>query len=192
MIISTPEPATAEGAVDGMYQDDLDEFGMVFAHTRAMALNPDAYAAFEALIRSVVPSIGMRTYELATLAAAAAVGSPHCLLAHGYKTVRAGILDEEQLERVARGAGDADLTPQDRAVMRYAARLSTDAAAMGDADSEALRAVGFTDRQIVDITVAAAARNMLSRTLLALAVPTEDVPGLSPRLADALLSPLTS
>lgn len=192
MIISTPEPATAAGAVEGMYQDDLDEFGMVFAHTRAMALNPDAYAAFEALIRSVVPSIGMRTYELATLAAAAAVGSPHCLLAHGYKTVRAGILDEEQLERVARGAGDADLTPQDRAVMRYAARLSTDAAAMGDADSEALRAVGFTDRQIVDITVAAAARNMLSRTLLALAVPTEDVPGLSPRLADALLSPLTS
>ena len=192
MIISTPEPAAAEGAVAAMYEDDLDGFGMVFAHTRAMALNPDAYAAFEALIHAIVPSIGMRTYELATLAAAAAVGSPHCLLAHGYKTVHAGILDEEQLERVARGAGDEDLTPQDRAVMRYAARVSTDAAGMGDADSAELRAVGFSDRQIVDITLAAAARNMLSRTLLALAVPTEDVPGLSPRLADALLSPLTT
>lgn len=43
--------------------------------------------------------------------------------------------------------------------MRYATRLSTDADAMTDRDSQSLRDVGFTDRQIVDITLAAAARN---------------------------------
>jgi alkylhydroperoxidase family enzyme len=68
--------------------------------------------------------------------------------------------------------------------------VSTDVASMTDADSQNLRDHGFTDRQIVDITLAAAARNYLSRALRALAVPVDDVPGLSPRLAAALLSPL--
>jgi alkylhydroperoxidase family enzyme len=60
---------------------------------------------------------------------------------------------------------------------------------MTDADSQELRDLGFSDRQIVDITLAAAARNYFSRTLQALAVPLDEVPGLSPALTDALLSP---
>lgn len=191
MIIDTPDPDSADARVAHMYRGDIDEFGMVLAHTRAMAVNPDAHAAFEALIRAIVPSIGKRVYELATLAAAAAVGSSHCLLAHGYKTVTGGVLDAAQLERVARDFEHAGLSDADVAVMRYATRLTTDAPGMTDEDTEALRAVGFTDRQILDVTLAAAGRNMFSRALLALNVPTEQVPGLSPRLADALLSPLT-
>ena len=56
---------------------------------------------------------------------------------------------------------------------------------------QALRDHGFTDRQIVDIALAAAVRNYFSRALQALAVPVEEVPGLSPRLAAALLSPVS-
>jgi alkylhydroperoxidase family enzyme len=74
--------------------------------------------------------------------------------------------------------------------MRFAERLSTDAAAMTDADSQELRELGFTDRQIVDIALAAGVRNYFSRVLQALAVPVEDVPGLSPALTEALLSPV--
>jgi hypothetical protein len=60
---------------------------------------------------------------------------------------------------------------------------------MTDADSQRLRDVGFSDRQIVDITLAAAARNFFSRALLALAVPVDDVPGLTPALVAALREP---
>ena len=74
--------------------------------------------------------------------------------------------------------------------MRFAEKLSTDAAAMTDADSQSLRDAGFSDRQIVDIALAAGARNFFSRTLQALAVPVEDVPGLTPELTAALLSPV--
>lgn len=137
-----------------------------------------------------MPSIGVRTYELATLAAARAIPSPHCLLAHGRKALRAEALSEEQLERVARGHETAGLDDADVAVMRFADKLSTDAAAMTDADSQALRDQGFSDRQIVDIALAAGARNYFSRALQALAVPVDDVPGLSPALREALLSPV--
>ncbi|MDY0911118.1 carboxymuconolactone decarboxylase family protein [Microbacterium sp. CFBP9034] len=190
MIVQTPPLDRATGHVADMYDGDLRRDGLVYAHTRAMAINPEAHQAFEALVAAIVPSIGVRTYELATLAAARAVGSPHCLLAHGRKTLRAGLMTEEELERVARDYTDAGLDDADVAVMAYAEKLSTAPASMTDADSERLRAVGFSDRQIVDITLAAAMRNHFSRALQALAVPVDEVPGLTPALVDALLSPV--
>ncbi|MFE5408018.1 carboxymuconolactone decarboxylase family protein [Microbacterium sp. NPDC056569] len=189
MIVSTPEIDGATGHVAEMYDDDLRGDGFVFGHTRAMAINPEAHQAFEALIRTIVPSIGLRNYELATLGAARAIGSDHCLLAHGRKSLRAGILDEDQLARLARDGAGAGLDETDMAVVAYSEKLSTDAAAMTDADTQRLRDLGFSDRQIVDITLAAAVRNYFSRALLALAVPVDDVPGLSPALVSALLAP---
>ena len=190
MIVTPPTTDEAAGHVAEMYDHDMRTDGFVFSHTRAMAINPAAHEAFEALIRAIVPSIGVRTYELATLGAARAIPSPHCLLAHGRKTLRAEALTEEQLERVARDYETAGLDDADVAVMRFADKLSTDAGAMTDADSQSLRDHGFSDRQIVDIALAAAARNYFSRALQALAVPVDHVPGLSPALREALLSPV--
>lgn len=187
MIVATPDPEGAEGLVAEIYSEDLEADGFVFAHTRAMAVNPEAYRAFEDLVRAIVPSIGLRTYEMATLGAARGVGSRHCLLAHGRKTLDAGLLDAEQLALLVRDEAGGVLDEADLAVFAYAYRLSTDSAGMTDADTSALRAAGFTDRQIVDITLAAAARNYLSRSLQALAVPVEDVPRLDPQTAQALL-----
>lgn len=187
VIIATPPPDTAEGLVADIYADDVEADGFVYAHTRAMAVNPEAYAAFEALVRTIVPSIGLRVYELATLGAARGVGSRHCLLAHGRKTLDAEILDTDQLALLMRDEADEVLSPADVAVFRYAYRLSTGSASMTDADSAALRDVGFTDRQIVDITLAASVRNYLSRALQALAVPVDDVPRLDAVTAGRLL-----
>lgn len=188
MIVSTPEIEGATGHIADMYDGDLRVDGVVYSHTRAMAVNPEAHQAFESLIRAVVPSIGLRTYELATLGAARAIGSEHCLLAHAHKSLRAGVLDEDQVAGLARHGADtdADFDDADRAVIAFAEKLSTDAATMTDIDSERLRAVGFSDRQIVDITLAAGARNLLSRSMQALAVPVDDVPGLTPALVAAL------
>ena len=190
MIVVPPTLDEAEGHVAKMYDTDLRDDGFVFSHTQMMAINPEAHEAFEALIRAIVPSIGVRTYELATLAAARAIPSPHCLLAHGRKTLRADALTEEQLVRVARDYETAGLDEADVAVMRFAHRLSTDPAGMTDEDSQSLRDHGFSDRQIVDIALAAGIRNHYSRTLQALAVPVEAVPGLSAEVTAALLSPI--
>src|SRR4249920_2923104 len=81
MIVVPPTLDEAEGHVAEMYESDLRHDGFVFSHTQAMAINSEAHQAFESLVRAIVPSIGVRTYELATLAAARAIPSPHCLLA---------------------------------------------------------------------------------------------------------------
>lgn len=185
MIIDTPPYDSTDPGVARLYADDMADSGMIFAHTRAMAVNPEAYAAFEQLVRTLVPSVGTRIYEIATLAAARAVGSPHCVLAHTRRAIEIGVLEPDEAEGL-----DAGLSEAERAVVHFAERLSRDPAAMGDDDSARLREAGFTDRQIVDIALIAGIRNHFSRALLALAVPVEDVPRLDPALAGRLLAGL--
>lgn len=186
MIITPPDAASVAGHAAEMYADDIAEDGFVYVHTQAMAINPEAHAAFEELIRAVVPSIGVRVYEAATLGAARAIGSTHCLLAHGRRALAVGVLDEAGLAAFT-AHDDRGFGPAEQAVVRYSARLSTTPRAMTDADSQELRDLGFTDRQIVDISLAASLRNYFSRALQALAVPVDAVPGLPPGTAAALI-----
>lgn len=189
MIVTPPPLDDPDERVAAMYAEDEAADGVVYSHTRVMAMNPEAHAAFEALIGAIVPSLGLRSYELVTLAAARSIQSPHCLLAHGRKALTAGLMSEQQLIRLARDYRDADLTDAEVVMMAFAERVSRDASAMTDADSEALRSHGFTDDEIVGIALAAGARNYLSRVLLSLAVPVDDVPGLSSDARSALLEP---
>lgn len=185
MIITTPAPDGASGAVAAMYEEDLAADGFVHSYTAAMAVNPEAHDAFIALVKAVVPSIGIRIYEAATLGAARAIGSSHCLIAHARKSMNAGVVDEAGLRAFAEN-DDSAFTDAERAVIRFAERLSSSPHEMTDADAADLREHGFSDRQILDITLAAGLRNHFSRSLLALAVPLDDEPLIAPELAAAL------
>lgn len=187
-ILEVPSEAEATGLTADIYQGELRSLGHIPAHTKVVSLNPEAYLAWEALTRAISSSLGLRRYELVTLAAAQALGSRHCRLAHGKKILK--VLAEDQLKAIARDFHDAGLSPAEVAMMDFAVKLSTDAAAMTENDSMALRDLGFTDREIVDITLAAAARNLFSRALLALAVDVDVPEGLHAGLREALLAPL--
>lgn len=187
-IIQTVDPGEATGAVAEIYAKDQRDLGYVAEYTRVMATDPEAYQAWEQLIRAIVSQLGVRRYELVTLAAAEGTHSQHCRLAHGRKTL--AVMDADTVEAVARDYRNAGLSEAEVAMMEYAERISTDAAAMTEADSLRLRELGFTDREIVDITLAAAARNYFSRAIQALGVSVEVPPGLSDSLRGALLAPL--
>ena len=188
-IIQTPAPENVTGLAAQIYADDLNDFGYVPEHTRVMAVNPEAYVAWEALIGSIAKPLGVRRYELVTLAAARGVKSEHCLLAHGNKTLR--YIEEEQLTRIARDFRDASLTEAEVAMMAFAEKVSTDASSMTDADSQTLRDAGYSDREILDIALAAAARNYFSRAIQALSVAVDVPPGLPVGLREALVEGLS-
>lgn len=187
-ILATTPESQAFGLKAKIYDDDLNTLGYVAKHTRDLAVNPEAYLAFEALISAITHDMDVRRYELITLAAAQALGSAHCRLAHGVKALQA--IPEEELVQIAKDYRKAGLPPAEVAMMEYAERLSTDAVAMTEADTLELRNQGFTDREILDITLAAAARNFMSRTLQAIAADVDFPSSLSPQLRGALLSTL--
>lgn len=187
-IIATPEPTEVAGLAAEFYEDDLTHMGYVPEHTRVMAVNPEAYAAWEKLVGAIAHPLGIRRYELVTLAAARGVRSEHCLLAHGNKTLR--YIDEDLLTRIARDYRTAGLTEAEVAMMEFAEKVSTSSHEMTDADSLRLRDLGFTDREIVDIALAAAARNYFSRAIQALGVAVDVPPGLPDTLREALVDGL--
>jgi uncharacterized peroxidase-related enzyme len=184
---TTPE-SEASGLTAKIYDDDMQSLGYVTTHTKTIAVNPQAYEAFEALLGTITAGMDPRRYELVTLAAAAAIGSTHCRLAHGRKALKT--IPEAELLRIARDFRNAGLPPAEVAMMEYAEKLSSNAGDMTKADGLRLREHGFSDKEIMDITLAAAARNYLSRSVLALGVELDRPPTLSSELQEALLAPL--
>jgi len=187
-IITAPSNAEATGLVAELFADDIRSQGYVGAHTRALSMNPEALDAWNSLIDAIAKPMDKRRYELITLAAARGARSQHCLLAHARKAMR--YFDEDTLVRIAEDYHNAGLTEAEVVMMEFAEKVSVDASSMTDADSLRLREAGYSDREIVDIALAAAARNFYSRAVQALAVDV-DPPGiLSPRVAAALVAGL--
>lgn len=187
-ILEQVSESEATGEIAAIYGEDADSLGYVAAHTKVLALHPPAYRAWEGLISAIAGSMDPRRYELVTLAAALGIGSRHCRLAHGRKALP--YIGEEELTAIARDYRTAGLSSPEVAMMVFAEKMSTASASMTDADALALRAEGFTDLEIVEIALAAAARNYLSRALQALGSDVDVPPGLSATLTSALLDPL--
>ncbi|MGZ4309951.1 MAG: carboxymuconolactone decarboxylase family protein [Gaiellaceae bacterium] len=158
---------------------------MTTNHERAFAERPEVYAAWQQLNGAVKAGMDLRRYELATLAAARRLRSSYCCLAHG------SVLFErfgEPVREIALDHRDAGLDEVDVAVMDLAEKVVDDAASIGDADLQPLRALGLSDTEIMDVVLAAAARCFFSKTLDALGVrPDASYAELDPGLREALV-----
>ena len=158
---------------------------MATNHERAFADRPEVYAAWFQLNGAIKAGMDLRRYELVTLAAARRLRSSYCCLAHGT------VLQErfnEPLTAIALDHRTAGLDELDVAIMDLAERVIDDATAIGDAELQPLRDLGFSETEIMDVVLAAAARCFFSKTLDALGVrPDASFHELQPQLRDALV-----
>jgi uncharacterized peroxidase-related enzyme len=72
-------------------------------------------------------------------------------------------LDDELAAALRRNHTQADLSPADRAMLDYVARLTREPARVSPADLERLRQVGFDDRAILQINLIASWFNYINR-----------------------------
>ncbi len=86
----------------------------------------------------------------------------YCLVAHG-QAVRQLSGDPELGELMVMNYRAADLSARHRAMLDYAWKLSDAPDTVSEADREALRAAGFSDAEIFDITDVAAFFNYTNR-----------------------------
>ena len=161
-------------------------------YERAFGGRPEVYAAWRALATAVSGGMDHRTYEIATVAAARALRSTYCSLAHG-EVLLERYADRHGLRAVlaaADGAApeltaaggpttsegsptsrsaepDAKTAPADRdaLIAVFAARVARHAPDIDDAEREALRARGLSDADILDVILAVAARCFFSTVL---------------------------
>ena len=136
------------------------------------------------LKETIAGGMDMRRYELATFAAARKLRSSYCSLAHG-KILAERFLDPQAVFNLAGGGAGLDET--ETAIMDFAAKVARDACSITEGDVQRLRDPGLSDRDTLDVTVAASARCFFSKTLDAVgALLDSEYAELDPSLRDAL------
>jgi alkylhydroperoxidase family enzyme len=151
----------------------------------AFTERPEVFAAWVQLNTSIKEGMDLRRYELATLAAARRLRSSYCCLAHG--TVLRERFDEPVRE-IALDHRNAGLDEVDVAIMDFAERVVDDASSISDEERDRLRGLGLSDKDILDVALAATARCFFSKTLDAMGVlPDAHYNALEPELKEALV-----
>jgi uncharacterized peroxidase-related enzyme len=79
-------------------------------------------------------------------------------------------MDEAFVESIRKDFRSASISEQDRVMLEYVETLTRDATRIGRADHDRLRAVGFDDRGILQITLIASWFNYINRVADALGV----------------------
>ena len=82
-------------------------------------------------------------------------------------------MDDELVEALRKDYRSAPITEQDRVMLDYVVKITKDATRCSPSDHDALRAVGFDDRGILQITLIASWFNYINRVADALGVGRE-------------------
>ncbi|MGO8834757.1 MAG: peroxidase-related enzyme [Roseiarcus sp.] len=130
-----------------------------YAHDMAKL---EAFAAFYNDLM-LAPS-GLTRLEREMIAVAVSSGNHcyYCLTAHG-AAVRQMSGDPRLGEQMAMNWRAADLPPRQRAMLVFAEKVTFASAQIEEADRQALREAGFSDRDIWDIAAVASFFNMSNR-----------------------------
>jgi uncharacterized peroxidase-related enzyme len=184
--LRTIPPVEAQGPVREMYQQVARRFGYVPNWAQAFSLRPGVRDGWAALLTSIQPNLPARTYELATLAAARALRSSYCSLAHG-SVLADQVFDAATVTAIMKDAPEASVEPGERAMMAFVEKVVLNADRVSRADIDVLRSHGYQDEEIFDVAAAAAARCFFSKLLDALGVQADSTfNDLDPTLREAL------
>jgi len=184
--IETVPVAEATGDVRRMYEQNQARLGYVPNYAKVFSLRPQVMDGWAQLQKSIRSTMDSRRFELVTLAAARALRSSYCSLAHG-RVLETQFFSADDVTRIARRDADSPLEPAEVAVMAFAEKVVRQADAVTREDVEILRSHGLTEGEIFDVAAAAAARCFFSKILDALgAEPDASYEALSPDLRDAL------
>ncbi len=143
----------------------VEKLGMVPNVLRAYAFDVEKLNAFTALYNDLMlgPSdLTKLEREMIAVVVSSINKCFYCLVAHG-AAVRSLSGDPQLGEMLVMNYKVADLPPRQRAMLDFAAKLTKSSADVEDADRQALRDHGFTDRDIWDIASVAAFFNMTNR-----------------------------
>jgi uncharacterized peroxidase-related enzyme len=186
-IEAVPEDAAA-GELADYYAQQRAAWGFLPNYALAFSTRPDVAAAWNQLNRTVRDGMDRRRFEIATIAAARALRSTYCTAAHS-TFLRDICRDEATMRSIAEDPSGGGLSPQDRAVYAFAAKVATDAASIEQEDVDALRSTGLSDRDVADVVFAAAARSFFTRVLdgLGSRLDAETAGTFPPDLRDAMV-----
>jgi len=167
--IETTSEEEATGTTAQLFADDIADKGYISNYTRLFTHRPAVYEAWAQLSGSIRTAMGLRRYELVTVAAARTLKSSYCSLAHG-RTLRDRFFETDQLVQVLEDRHSSELPSEEVAIMDFAEKVTVDATSITAEDIDKLRQHGLGEADILEVALAAAARSFFSKVLDAMGV----------------------
>ncbi len=165
-IDTTPPPETTE-----QFRQESEELVKLSAPapihhlTQAFALRPDALAVTVEYLRLVDldgSGLGRRLETMIGLIVAATLSSQYMAVHHAQRLLHNGATTEE-VASLVHNSGGSGLDPREGELIHFCEQLTRVPGTMVRSDIEALRAVGFSDRDIITIAASASLENFLCR-----------------------------
>lgn len=183
--IDTVPPCEADGEVLEMYEHFQQKCGYVPNYAKVFSHRPAVMQLWSDLLYGVRRNMDKRRFELVTVAAAMAVNSTYCSLAHGKAlTEYFGVQD---LLAILQGAERDPLNEAERVMVKFSRRVARNAASITAEEVEELKKHGFQDAEIFDIVAVATARTFFAQLCEGLgAVGDHAFSNMDPRLRQAL------
>jgi len=174
-----------DAEVRAMYDRQQSHYGYVPNYARAFCHRPHVMALWAQLQNGIRRDMDKRRFELVTFAAAHALKSTACSIAHG--RVLSQFIPAEDVLAIGRGEMPSSLTPAEAALIAFARKVAVEATAVTADDVQDLKQHGFNDGEIFDIAATSAARAFWTKLLDALGVEIDAaVQKLDPEFREAL------
>ena len=142
-----------------------EKLGLIPNVLRAYSFAPEKLRAFNGLYNDLMladSGLSKLEREMIAVVVSSINRCFYCLTAHG-SAVRALSGDPVLGELLAFNYRAAQLSPRHRAMLDFAALMTTGSAKISESEREALRTEGFSDRDIWDIAAVAGFFNMTNR-----------------------------
>lgn len=166
--IDTLPPSDADDEVRAMYERQQAHYGYLPNYAKVFCYRPEVMKLWAQLQSGIKRHMDKRRFELVTFAAAHALRSTLCSLAHGRALTE--FFSSEEVQAMARGETPASLSAGEAAMMVFVRQVARDASAVTEADIQQLKQHGFTDAEIFDVAAAAAARAFWTKVIESLGV----------------------
>jgi uncharacterized peroxidase-related enzyme len=156
--IDTTDADDATGEVRAMYERQQKSWGYVPNYAKLFSQRPHVLTAWADLIAAIRAPVDARTFELVTFAAACALGSSSCSLAHGKKLLERHLSAAEVAALASEREADTTLSAAEVAMVRFARKLVRHSSSVAQCDVDAMRANGVDDARVFDVACIAAGR----------------------------------
>lgn len=159
--IETTPPAEAVDEVRKLYERQQAQYGYVPNYAKVFCHRPEIMKLWADLLAGLRQPLDKRRFELVTTAAAHALRSTYCSLAHGKALTE--FFSAEEIQAMMSDAQSGSLSAAEAAMVNLARKVALDASSVTAADIGALKECGITDPEIFDIVAAAAGRAFFSK-----------------------------
>ncbi len=170
--IDVIEVDAAEGALAEAYAELVRKRGKVSNILKVHSLNPDALGDHLDLYVTIMfgkSGLSRAEREAIGVVVSATNECAYCVN-HHVEALRRYIKDDETLEMLSTADGLETLEPRLSNIVRHAEKLTSAPSAMTESDLGELRAVGLSDRDILDITLIVGYFNFVNRIAMGLGV----------------------